>query len=191
MRKLVVSEFLSLDGVFEAPGPDGSGYKYEGWTFPYFCDEFMPFKMSELQAAEIQLLGRVTYDGFAAAWPERTGDEFSDKFNAMPKYVVSKSLKTADWNNSHIISSNVAEEIKKLKEDPKGKGDILIAGSGELVRFLLKEKLVDQLNILLYPIILGTGKKLFEGAEKTELKLTDSEAWSSGVTKLIYEPETK
>lgn len=189
MRKLVVTEFLSLDGVFEAPGPDGSGYKYEGWTFPYMSDEFMPFKMGELQAAEVQLLGRVTYESFAKAWPERTGDEFSDKFNTMPKYVVSNSLKKAEWNNSHIISGNAVEEIKKLKEDPSGNGDILVAGSGDLVRFLLKEKLIDQVNILLYPVVLGQGKRLFEGAEKEELELLEVTPFASGVVKLIYRPK--
>jgi dihydrofolate reductase len=187
MRKLVVTEFISLDGVFQAPGPDGSGYKYEGWTFPYFCDEFMPFKSKELEDADVQLLGRVTYDGFAEAWPKHKGEAFSDKFNAMPKYVVSKTLKKAEWNNSHIISKNVVEEIQKLRDGDGG--DILVAGSGELVRFLLKHKLVDQLNILLYPIILGEGKKLFEGSEKVELELVESEKFSSGIQKLIYQPK--
>jgi dihydrofolate reductase len=185
--KLVVTEFVSLDGVFEAPGPDGSGFKYEGWTFPYFCDEFMEFKSSELETSDAQLLGRVTYEGFAKAWPERKGDWFSDKFNSMPKYVVSKTLKKAEWQNSHIISDNVIEEIKKLKA--KKGGDLDVHGSGELVRFLMKHKLVDQLNLLLYPVVLGTGKKLFEGAEKENLKLVESTAFSTGIVKLIYQPK--
>src|SRR5882672_10867725 len=116
MRRIVVTEFVSLDGVFEAPGQDGSGFKYEGWTMRYGNDEFMDFKMEELRAADAQLLGRVTYEGFAKAWPERSGDEFSDKFNSMSKYVVSKTLKKAKWNNSHIITGDVAKEIAKLKE---------------------------------------------------------------------------
>lgn len=103
MRKILITEFMSLDGVFEAPGPEGAGYKYEGWSFPFNDDEFSKFKFDELMATDALLLGRVIYDGFAIAWPKMRGDEFSDKFNSMPKYVVSKSLKSAGWNNSHII----------------------------------------------------------------------------------------
>lgn len=188
MRKLVVTEFLSLDGVFEAPGPDGAGYKHEGWTFPYIDDDFMKFKSEELWSADVQLLGRVTYDGFAKAWPDRSGDPFSDKFNSMPKYVVSNTLKSAAWTNSHIISGNVVDEIKKLK-DTADSGTILVSGSGKLVRFLLDNKLVDQINMLVYPVILGEGKKLFEGAQKAELKLIESDVFSTGVLKLIYTPK--
>lgn len=203
MRKIIVTEFVSLDGVFQAPGPDGSGYKYEGWTFPYHCDEFMKFKVKELEDSEMQLLGRVTYDGFAASWPERRGDPFSDKFNSMPKYVVSNSLKTADWENSHIISGSKEEIIAQIKELKEGKSgptvqgdaknmvgrDIDVHGSGKLARFLLDHALVDQLNILLYPIVLGEGMKLLEGTQKADLKLVESESWSSGITKLIYTPK--
>jgi len=188
MKKIIVTEFISLDGVFQAPGPDGTGYKYEGWTFAFNNDEFLKFKMGELQDADVQLLGRVTYDGFAKAWPGRSGDPFSDKFNSMPKYVVSKSLKTAVWHNSHIISDNVVEEIKKLKASD-GTGTILVSGSGELVRFLLKNDLIDQLNLLLYPVVLGSGKRLFEDAEKKDLTLVASQAFTTGVMKLIYTPK--
>ncbi len=186
MRKLVVTEFLSLDGVFEAPGPDGSGFKYEGWTMPYGNEEFMKFKLSEIEAAEVQLLGRITYDGFAKAWPKRRGDKFSDKFNSMKKYVVSKSLTEASWTNSHIIKDNVVDEIQKIKAEEGG--DILVAGSGQLVRFLLNNKLIDQINILLFPIVLGTGKKLFEGAEMEKLKLVEFTSFATGVNKIIYKP---
>lgn len=187
MRKLIVTEFMSLDGVFESPGPEGAGYKYEGWTFGYDDNDFMQFKLAELRDAEMLLLGRVTYDAFAIAWPKMSGDEFSDKFNSMPKYVVSKTLKKASWNNSHIISENVVEEIKKLKEGD-GK-NIYVHGSGGLARFLLKNSLVDQLNILLYPVILGEGKKLFEGSEKTALELIETTTFSSKVVKLLYKPK--
>lgn len=187
MRKIVVTEFLSLDGVFEAPGSDGSGYKYAGWTFAYEDPEAMKLKFEELMAADAQLLGRITYEGFAKVWPERSGDEFSDKFNSMPKYVVSKTLKSADWNNSHVISDNVVGEIQKLK-DQEGK-DILVSGSGALVRFLMENKLVDQFNFLVYPVVLGEGKRLFEKAQKTELKIIESQAFSSGIVKLIYVPK--
>lgn len=186
MRKLIVTEFLSLDGVFEAPGPEGAGYKYEGWTFPYSNEEFMDFKSEELKASDMLLLGRVTYDGFAKAWPQHSGDWFSDKFNGMPKYVVSKTLKKADWNNSHIISDNVVEEVQKLKESSGG--DIAIHGSGELARYLMKHNLVDQFNFLVYPVVLGTGKRLFAGAEKKDLKLIEATPFKTGVVKLIYTP---
>jgi dihydrofolate reductase len=189
MRKLVVTEFMSLDGVFQAPGPDGSGFRYEGWTFPYGNEEFMKFKTKELEESEMQLLGRVTYDSFAGSWPKHKGDWFSDKFNAMPKYVVSKTLKKAEWENSHIIAKNVVEEIKKLK---KGKGgDITVHGSGQLVRFLLDNRLVDQVNILLYPVVLGTGKKLFEEAQKADLQLIEATPFTTGVVALIYQPQSK
>src|SRR5438034_6389593 len=111
MRKIIVTEFMSLDGVFEAPGPDGSGFKYEGWTMPYGNEEFAKFKLDELHASDALLLGRITYEAFATAWPGRTDEAgFADKFNSMPKYVVSKTLEKAAWNNSHIISDNIVEE---------------------------------------------------------------------------------
>lgn len=188
MRKLVITEFMSLDGVFEAPGPDGSGFKYEGWTMPYANEEFIKFKSEELKSADIQLLGRITYEGFAKAWPQRSGDEFSDKFNSMPKYVVSNTLIKAEWNNSHIIKGdNVVEEIKKLKAGEGG--DIVVHGSGVLTRFLLEQGLVDELTILLYPVVLGTGKRLFADINKTDLKLIESKPFSSGVVLLGYQPK--
>jgi dihydrofolate reductase len=187
MSKLVVTEFISLDGVFQAPGPDGSGYKYEGWTFDFFNEEFTKFKSDELEASDALLLGRVTYDGFAKAWPQRKGDPFSDKFNSMPKYVVSKTLKESTWNNSHIISENILEEIKKLKEN-KG-GDLVVHGSGELVRFLTENNLVDQFNFLVYPVVLGEGKRLFEGIkDKTKLELIEEKPFKTGVILLKYKP---
>lgn len=187
MRKLLVTEFMSLGGVFQAPGPDGSGFKYEGWTFPYHSDEFQTFKMAELNTTDILLLGRVTYEGFAKAWPKMSGDPFSDKFNSMPKYVASKTLKTADWNNSHIISDNVVEEVQKLK-DQEG-GDIAVHGSGTLARFLIENNLVDELTILLYSVVLGTGKRLFEDINKTGLKLIEAKPFKSGIVVLRYQPE--
>lgn len=180
----MVTEFISLDGVFESPGPDGSGFKYEGWTMPYVNDEFMKFKTEELMAADAQLLGRVTYEGFAKAWPERSGDAFSDKFNSMPKYVVSSTLKKAEWNNSHIIKDNVAVEIAKLKEDT-GQA-VLVAGSGKLVNFLLELGLVDEVRLLVYPVVLGTGKRLFTNHLK--LKLIESTPFQTGVVAFRYEP---
>jgi dihydrofolate reductase len=186
MRRIVVTEFMSLDGVFQAPGPDGTGFKYEGWTFPYMGEEFQKFKMEELMAADAQLLGRVTYEGFAKAWPERIGDAFSDKFNSMPKYVVSKTLKKATWNNSHILKKDAAKEIARLKEE-EGKGDILVSGSGQLVNFLLELGLVDELRLLVYPVILGTGKRLFKDSH-VKIKLIESTPFQTGVVAFRYEP---
>lgn len=187
MRRIVVTEFVSLDGVFEAPGPDGSGYKYEGWTMSYGNDEFMKFKTEELMAADAQLLGRVTYEAFAIAWPKQKDDEFAKKFNSMPKYVVSKTLKKADatWENSHIIKGNVAKEIAKLKEE-KGK-DIIVYGSGQLVNFLFELGLVDELRLLIYPVILGTGKRLFKDSY-SKLKLIEEVTFKTGLLALRYEP---
>jgi dihydrofolate reductase len=189
MRKIVVSEFMSLDGVIEAPGADGSGYQYAGWTVPYSNEQFMEFKSDELRASDILLLGRTTYEGFAAAWPKMSGDEFSDKMNSMPKYVVSTTLTTADWTNSHIIGGDISQEVAKLKQQD-GK-DILVFGSGMLTRELLKQGLVDELRLLVYPIVLGSGKQLFKDSQKIPLKLTHSEVFDTGVVLLKYEPEKK
>ncbi len=187
MRKLLVTEFVSLDGVFQAPGPDGSGFKYEGWSFPFNNNEFMKFKVDELEATDILLLGRVTYEGFADSWPQRSGDPFSDKFNSMPKYVVSKTLKNADWNNSHIISDNVIEEITKLKHEDGG--DITVHGSGSLSKFLIEHNLVDEITIMVYPIILGIGRQLFTDMPKTKIKLIEAKPFQSGIVVLRYRPE--
>jgi dihydrofolate reductase len=185
MKRIVVTEFISLDGVFEDPG-GAEGFKYGGWTMSYANDEFMKFKSEELMAADFQLLGRVTYEGFAKAWPEYSGDEFSDKFNAMPKYVISSTLKKAEWNNSHIIRKDFAKEIARLKEE-EGKGDILVSGSGQLVNFLLEEELVEEIRLLVYPVVLGKGKRLFKNTHK-KLKLIESTPFKTGVLALRYEP---
>jgi len=185
MRRIVITEFMSLDGVFEDPG-GSEGFKYGGWTMQYGNDEFMKFKMEELEAADTQLLGRVTYEGFAEAWPERSGDPFSDKFNSMPKYVVSKTLKKAMWNNSHIIKKDFAKEIARLKEK-EGEGDILVNGSGQVVNFLLELGLVDELRLLVYPVVLGTGKRLFKN-NHIKLKLIEATPFKTGVVAFRYEP---
>lgn len=184
MRRIVVTEFVSLDGIFEDPG-GAEGFKYGGWSMAYGNEEFGKFKMEELMAADAQLLGRVTYEGFAKAWPNRSGDAFSDKFNSMQKYVVSKTLKKITWQNSHIIKGNVAKEIAKLKET-EGE-NILISGSGELVNFLLEEGLIDEIRLLVYPLILGSGKKLFKDVH-AKLKLIEATPFKTGVIALRYEP---
>lgn len=183
MRRIVVTEFMSLDGVFEDPG-GAEGFKYGGWTMAFNNEEFMKFKTEELMAADDMLLGRITYEDFAKAWPERSGDPFSDKFNSMPKYVVSKTIKKVTWNNSHIIKGgSAAKEIARLKETDGG--DIIVHGSGQLVNFLLELALIDELRVLLYPVVLGTGKRLF-AKNYSKLKLIEASPFKTGVVALRY-----
>lgn len=159
MGRLVITEFITLDGTIEDPG-GAEQSPYGGFAFQFDQGAEGPkFKMDELVAADAQLLGRVTYEGFAKAWPERTGDPFSDKFNAMPKHVVSSTLESPEWNNSHIIRGDLAEEIGKLKEQYDG--DILLAGSASLAQALIGLDLVDQINLMVFPLLAGGGKKLF------------------------------
>jgi dihydrofolate reductase len=187
MGRIVVTEFVSLDGVMEDPG--GSEHsKHGGWTFKFNRgDDGNKFKIDETLNAEAQLLGRVTYEGFAEAWPQRTGDPFSGKFNSMPKYVVSQTLKKAEWNNSTILSGNVVEEVKKLKQ--RLKGDILVSGSARLVQTLIANDLVDQLNLMVFPVILGSGKRLFsDTSDMKTLQLAESKTVGDGVLVLSYRP---
>ncbi|HVS06952.1 MAG TPA: dihydrofolate reductase family protein [Candidatus Dormibacteraeota bacterium] len=185
MGRIVVTEFVSLDGVMEDPG--GSEHtKHGGWTFKFArSDEGDRFKIDEVNNAEAQLLGRVTYEGFAEAWPSRSGDPFSAKFNSMPKYVVSQTLKKADWNNSTILSGNVLDEVRKLKQ--RLKGDILVSGSARLVQTLIASDLVDQLNLMVFPVILGSGKRLFGDTKDMKmLKLAESKTVGDGIAILVY-----
>lgn len=179
--KIVVTQFMTLDGVVESP---------QDWSFPYWSDETAKFKWDELLATDAHLLGRVTYEGFAAAWPERTDEQgFADRMNSLPKYVASTTLKKAEWNNSTIIKTNVADEIAKLKK--QSGGDILVAGSMTLIRMLMEHDLVDEYRLLTYPIVLGKGKRLFADGMAASLKLTESKPMGSGVVLLRYEPERK
>ena len=190
MGRIVVTEFVSLDGVMEDPG--GSEHSKHGdWTFKFNRgEEGNKFKVDEVQNAEAQLLGRVTYEGFAEAWPTRTGDPFSDKFNSMPKYVVSSKLKKADWNNSTILKGDVVDEVSKLKQ--KVPGDILVSGSAKLVQTLIANDLVDQLNLMVFPVILGSGKRLFgETKDLKTLQLAESKTVGDGVAILVYKPAGK
>ena len=175
MRNLVVTAFMSLDGVVENPG----------WTFPYWNDETAKFKGDETSASDAMLLGRVTYEGFAAAWPE-SQDEGAAYFNSVRKYVVSTTLKQAEWNNSHIIKGDVVEEIAKLKQQDGQ--DIVVHGSATLVQTLMQHDLVDRYRLLVYPVVLGKGKRLFHEGTTATLKLVEAQAFSTGVTALIYEP---
>lgn len=186
MGKLVVTEFVSVDGVFEDPG-GAEGYEHGGWTFEYDRgDDGNQFKVDELMAADVQLLGRVTYEGFAEAWPSREG-EFADKLNSDPKYVVSTTLKDPAWRNTTVISDNVTEEIANLKE--RTNGSILVAGSGTLVGTLLGADLVDELRLMVFPTVLGRGKRLFpDGIDRLKLKLAESkQVGPAGVQVQVYQ----
>jgi dihydrofolate reductase len=183
MRNLIVTEFMTLDGVIEHPM----------WTFPYWNDEIAAFKGEESAAGDALLLGRVTYDGFAIAWPPRT-DEASGGvyFNSVRKYVVSNTLQSADWNNSSIISGDngsIKAQIEALKQQDGG--DIVVHGSGKLVQWLLTEGLVNRVRLLVYPVVLGKGQKMFEDGTTAKFALVEAKTFSSGVAGLIYEPERK
>jgi dihydrofolate reductase len=172
MGKLVVTEFVSVDGVFEDPG-GSEDYEHGGWTFEYDRgDDGNKFKLDEVMEAEAQLLGRVTYEAFAAAWPSREG-EFADKLNDDPKYVVSTTLKDPEWHNTTVISGDVPEQIVRLKGQIDGV--ILVAGSGTLVGTLLEADLVDELRLMVFPTVLGRGKRLFpDGIDRLKLKLAET-----------------
>jgi dihydrofolate reductase len=184
MGRIVVTEFVSLDGVMEAPG--GEDFKYKGWSFDFDRgDDGNKFKLDEVHQSEALLLGRVTYESFAAAWPTRDG-EFADKFNSMPKYVVSSSLQDPEWNNTTVINGDVAIEVSRLREALDG--DIYVHGSCRLAQALIENDLVDELHLMVFPVILGTGKRLFgETSDKKTLRLVDSRTVGDGVAILIYE----
>ncbi len=175
MRKLVMTMFLSLDGVIENPA----------WTAPYWNDETAKYKADEMIASDALLLGRVTYEGFAAAWPSRK-DDGAEEMNSRPKYVVSTTLNEVTWNNSHLIKSNVVEEITKLKQQPGQ--DILVYGSGTLVQTLIQHNLIDRYRLLVYPVVIGSGQRLFKDGSTATLKLVEAQSFSSGVVALDYEP---
>lgn len=186
MRKLVVSEFVSLDGVMEDPG-GAEKFEHGGWTMPYFSDEAGKLKFDELLASDALLLGRVTYEGFAKAWPTMEGTgEFGERMNSLPKYVVSTTLKEVEWNNSRLITGNVVEEVSALKQQPGQ--DILVGGSAALVQTLRQHGLVDEYCLLVFPVVLGSGKRLFDGGNKTGLRLVETQAFGSGVVLLRYQP---
>lgn len=186
MGKVIVTEFISVDGVIEDPG-GAEDFKHGGWSFEFDRgDDGDRFKLDEALNSDALLLGRKTFEGFAEAWPSREG-EFADKFNGMPKYVVSTTLKDPEWNNSTVIDGNLAEEIAKVKDSHDG--DIYVHGSGRLVNSLLQEDLVDEWHLMVFPVILGEGQRLFEdGADLSKLKLADSRTvGSDGVLVLVYE----
>jgi len=184
--RIVVTEFMSLDGVVEDPG-GAEDFKHSGWSFEFSRgEEGEKFKLDETMSSEALLLGRVTYEGFAKAWPTRDG-EFADKFNAMPKYVVSSTLENPEWNNSTVLKGDVAEEVGKLRQEHDG--DIVVHGSPQLVQTLIEHDLVDELRLMVFPVVLGTGKGLFgETSDKKTLRLVDSKVVGDGVAILTYAP---
>jgi dihydrofolate reductase len=186
MGKIVVTEFISLDGVIEDPG-GSEDFKYGGWSFEYARgDEGDQFKLDETMGAAAQLLGRKTYEGFAEAWPSRDG-EFADKFNSMPKYVVSSTLANPEWTNTTVLSGDVPAAVSKLREDVDG--DIVVHGSGRLVQTLLEHDLVDELRLMVFPVILGAGLRLFgETSGKKPLRLVECKTVGDGVAIQIYAP---
>ncbi len=184
MRKVVVSEFVSLDGVMEDPG-GAEKFEHGGWTRPYWSDEIGKFKFDELFASDALLLGRVTYQGFAAAWPSVKDEAgFADRMNGLPKLVASTSLDKVEWNNSSLIKADVADEVARLKQQPGQ--DILVAGSATLVQALMQHGLVDDFRLLVYPVVLGSGKRLFQDGRRADLKLVEARPVGAGVVALTY-----
>lgn len=191
MRRLIATEYLTLDGVMEAPGSETSLGERGGWSFLFSSDDHRQFKWQELLASDALLIGRVTYKIFVDAWPSRTG-EFADRMNSLPKYIVSSTLEMATWNNSHLIhdTTHLVDEIIKLKGQPGG--DILLTGSADLFHTLREHNLIDEYHFLVYPIILGTGKRLFKKeGNNMPLNLVKSQTLSSGVIILSYHPQAK
>jgi len=185
VRRLIVTEFVSLDGVMEAPGGE-AGYAHSGWVGPLFSDELGAYKQDEQLAADILLLGRKTYESFYGAWPHREG-AFADKINTMPKYVASTTLRTLGWQTATLLQGPVTEAVAALKQQDGG--PILVAGSRTLVHTLLEAGLVDQLNLQVFPLLLGSGRRLYpESADTTALRLLSSTALPNGVVLQMYEP---
>jgi dihydrofolate reductase len=195
MRKITVSEFVSLDGVMQAPGgadeDTEGGFAYGGWTGPYWHDDIGAHFLQEITQCDTLLLGRKTWQTHAAAFePMPAGDPFADVLNNLRKYVISTTLKSADaWRNSTIISENVVDEVRKLKAQP-GK-DIYVDGSSVLVHTLARNDLVDEYSLLVFPILLGSGKQIFPDRFRTDLKLIETKSFPSGVVLLRYQPDKK
>jgi len=184
MGKIVVTEFVSLDGVMEAPG--GEDFKYPGWSFEFDRGEDgNQFKLEETMETDVLLLGRRTYESFAGAWPDREG-EFADKFNTMPKYLVSSTITEPDWNNTTRLEGDVVEAVRKLRDEVDG--IIQVPGSRQLVQDLIENDLVDELHLMIFPVVLGTGKRVFgETSDKKTMRLVESKVVGEGIVILIYQ----
>jgi dihydrofolate reductase len=184
MAKLIVSEFVTLDGVMEAPGGE-EGHPHTGWVFDFVSPEQEQYKLDEVMEADALLLGRVTYEGFSGAWPER-GGPFADKMNGMPKYVVSTTLEDPEWNNTSVMRD--VKDVSGLKEGDGG--PIVVAGSRTLVHGLMEHDLVDEFRLMIFPVVLGSGARLFPDApDKTPLELVDTQVFNSGVVVQSYRPQ--
>ena len=185
MGRIVVSQFVTLDGVMEDPG-GSEGMERGGWAFQFNRGEDGDkFKLDEVMESTALLLGRKTYEGFAAAWPSRDG-EFADKFNTMPKYVVSSTLKDPEWTNTTVLEGDLSEHVARLKEAHEG--DIVVHGSASLVQALVENDLVDTMHLMVFPVVLGDGKRLFgPTSDKKRLRLADSKTVGDGVLILTYE----
>ncbi|HEX8940532.1 MAG TPA: dihydrofolate reductase family protein [Candidatus Limnocylindrales bacterium] len=186
MGKVVVTEFISLDGVFEDPG-GAEGTPIAGWTFRFDQgEEGRRFKLAELRAADAQLLGRVTYEGFARAWPTMRDEAgFAERMNSLPKYVVSTTLQTPSWGPATVIRGDLPERLGELRTSHPG--DVLVAGSGRLVRSLVEHDLVDELRLMVFPVVLGQGRRLFEGTAERSFRLVSSQpVGPDGVVVLTY-----
>jgi dihydrofolate reductase len=180
VRKIIASEFITLDGVFEEPGRSA-------WHEQYFSDELGRYKLDEVMEAEAQLLGRVTYEGFAAAWPSVEDEQgFAEKMNTMPKYVVSSTLAEPKWENTTVLHGDASSAVHELKSGEGG--PLLIGGSGQLVRTLIADGLLDELRLIVHPIVVGDGKRLFEGTSVVPLTLTEAKPIDSGIVILVYGP---
>jgi dihydrofolate reductase len=179
MSKIVASEYVTLDGVMDEPGQ---------WSFPYWSEDAATFKHDELFASDALLLGRVTYAGFAKAWPTMAGTgDYGARMNSLPKYVASTTLDQAEWNAS-VIKGAVTDEVARLRQQPGQ--DVLVFGSGQLLQTLMQHDLIDEYRLMVHPIVLGSGKHLFrEGSEKRALKLVETKPFSSGIVVLTYQPE--
>lgn len=186
MAKLIVSEFVSLNGVMEAPGGEPT-HPHTGWTFEsIYGEDHYDYKWEELQEAASLLLGRTTYEGFAEAWPERDGP-FADKFNAMPKYVVSSTLADPEWNNTKVLAGDPVESVRELKQTAAG--PILLNGSAQLAHALTEAGLVDEFRAMVHPVLVADGLRMFPDPEEMlKLKLKDNRTYDSGVALLIYGP---
>jgi dihydrofolate reductase len=186
MGRIIATEFVSLDGVVEAPG-GGEEFEYAGWSFEIDRgDEGNKFKLDETFESEALLLGRKTYEGFAASWPSREG-EFADKFNSMPKYVVSSTIGTPEWSNTTVLRGDLATEVGRVRD--RHKGSIVVHGSPTLVQGLIEKDLLDELRLMVYPVVLGKGKRLFgRTTSKKRLRLQSSKTVGDGVEILVYEP---
>jgi dihydrofolate reductase len=189
MGKIVVTEFISIDGVVEDPG-GSENFEHGGWAFEFDRgDEGDKFKLDEVFEAEAQLFGRKTYEGFAAAWPSREGDptmgDFAKQINTMPKYVYSKSLQDPSWQATTVLSGDFATDIRRVKDEVDGV--ILVAGSATLVQGLIDNDLVDELRLMVFPLVLGSGKRLFAASGKTSMRLAEAKTVGAGVQILTYE----